>query len=146
MNNINRSQKLGRLFFQLQRLEKNPKKYGEAGHLTPSEIHTIDAIGIEDPIQMSELATKLKVTKGAITQIFKKLETKGLVKKGPHPTDSRSFIISLTEKGKAAYLLHEQLHLRFFQSLSDQFNEQELEIFELGIEKLTKFIQDNEEV
>lgn len=64
------SRNLGRLIIQLQRLERNPRTFGEAGPLTPSEIHTIDAIGCGNGILMSELATRLGVTKGAVHKLL----------------------------------------------------------------------------
>jgi len=58
-------QNLSQLIMQLQRLEKSPNAFGEAGPLTPSEIHTIDAIGLDEGVLMSELANRLNITKGA---------------------------------------------------------------------------------
>lgn len=59
-NNGGRS--LGRLILQLRRLERRPQTFGSAGPLTPSEIHTIEAIGTEGGILMSELAGRLEIT------------------------------------------------------------------------------------
>ncbi|MDF2532803.1 MAG: MarR family transcriptional regulator, partial [Clostridia bacterium] len=50
------STSLGQLIIQLKQLERCPRTFGEAGLLTPSEVHTIDAIGSGDGILMSELA------------------------------------------------------------------------------------------
>jgi DNA-binding MarR family transcriptional regulator len=130
------SQKLGQLIMQLQRLEKQPHTFGEAGPLTPSEIHTIDAIGVERGVLMSELANRLQVTKGAVSQIVVRLEDKNLVKRTPNPTDSRSVIVSLTEKGKSAFQAHEEVHFNFYRELSSQLDEQEIEVFEKCVEKL----------
>lgn len=135
------SRNLGRLFMQLQRLERHPRTFGDAGPLTPSEIHTIDAIGYDGGILMSELATRLSVTKGAVTQIIGRLESKELVKRSPHPDDSRAVIISLTEKGKSVYRVHEELHLNFYKELSAQLDQKEIEIFEKCIQKLNEFLQ-----
>jgi DNA-binding MarR family transcriptional regulator len=135
------SHNLGRLFMQLQRLDRHPRSFGEAGPLTPSEIHTIDAIGCEGGILMSELASRLGVTKGAVTQIFSRLENKELVKRSPHPHDSRAVLISLTEKGMSAYRAHEEIHLDFYKELRAQLGENEIQIFEKCIEKLIRFMQ-----
>ncbi|MGP7816635.1 MarR family winged helix-turn-helix transcriptional regulator [Bacillus sp. 03113] len=130
------SQHLGQLIMLLQRLEKHPHTFGEAGPLTPTEIHTIDAIGVERGVLMSELANRLQVTKGAVTQIIIRLEDKNLVERTPNPTDSRSVIVSLTKKGKSAFRAHEEVHLHFYRELRSQLNDQEIEIFEKCIEKL----------
>lgn len=135
------SHHIGRLFLQLQRQERAPRTFGEAGPLTPSEIHTIAAIGFDGGIAMSELAVRLGVTKGAVTQIFSRLEGKKLVQRAPHPSDSRSVLISLTDKGKQAYLAHEEVHLSFYRELRAEWNEDEIAIFEKGLQKLIAFMQ-----
>jgi DNA-binding MarR family transcriptional regulator len=73
---------------QFKRLERKPHSFGNAGLITPSEIHTIDAIGVADTVVMSELAQRLGITKGAITQLIDRLEVKGLVLRSTHPTTS----------------------------------------------------------
>lgn len=135
------SGKLGRLIVQLQRLERNPRAFGQAGPLTPSEIHTVDAIGCEEGILMSELAARLGVTKGAVTQIVKRLEHKDIVRRSPHPDDSRSVIVALSEKGKSAYRAHEEVHLDFYKQLKTQLDQKEIEIFEIALEKLNRILQ-----
>jgi DNA-binding MarR family transcriptional regulator len=135
------SQNLSQLIMLLGQLEKHPNTFGEAGPLTPSEIHTIDAIGEERGVLMSELANRLRVTKGAVTQIIMRLEDKNLVKRAPNPSDSRSVIVTLTSKGKSAFRAHEKMHLDFYLGLSSQLDEQEMEIFEKSIEKLCIYLR-----
>lgn len=135
------SKNLGRLILQLQRLERSPQVYKEAGPLTPSEIHTIDAIGCGNGILMSELAANLSVTKGAVTQIINRLEKKELVKRTPHPEDSRSTLVSLKEKGLIAYEAHEEVHLDFYKQLRSQLTQKEIEVFENAIEKLNQYLK-----
>lgn len=135
------SGKIGRLIIQLQRLERNPRTFGQAGPLTPSEIHTIDAIGCEEGILMSELAARLGVTKGAVTQIVKRLEHKDIVRRSPHPDDSRSVIVSLSEKGESAFQAHGEVHFDFYKQLKTQLGQKEIEIFEIALEKLNRILQ-----
>lgn len=135
------SRNLGRLFLQLRRLERQPHSFGEAGALTPSEIHTIDAIGYEGSILMNELAARLEVTKGAVSQLIVRLEAKQLVIRSSYPHDSRGILISLTGKGKEAYKAHEEVHIQFYDKLRSQLSQQEIEIFETCIEKLNYFLQ-----
>jgi DNA-binding MarR family transcriptional regulator len=135
------SRKLGRLIMQLKRLERHPRTFGKAGSLTPSEIHTIEAIGFDGSVLMSELAARLGVTKGAVTQLIARLESKELVTRTSHPHDSRGIVISLTEKGKDAFTAHEEVHDRFYNQLRAQLSEQEIEVFENCIEKLNEFLR-----
>ncbi|MFS0841026.1 MarR family winged helix-turn-helix transcriptional regulator [Paenibacillus sp. 1P03SA] len=132
---------LGRLILQLRRLERRPQTFGSAGPLTPSEIHTIEAIGTEGGILMSELAGRLEITKGAVTQLIVRLESKGLVVRSPHPEDSRGTLLSLTVKGKEAHAAHEEVHRAFYEQLREQLTEQEIDVFDTCIDKLIAFLK-----
>jgi DNA-binding MarR family transcriptional regulator len=133
---------LGRLIMQLRKLEDTPRSFGEAGVLTPSEIHTIDAIGCDEGLLMSELARRLGITKGAVTQIVDRLETKALVKRSPHPAIARGIIVSLTETGMIAYNAHLELHMAFYDRLRESFTEEEIKIFEKCVSKLCEVMSE----
>ncbi|WP_142505684.1 MarR family winged helix-turn-helix transcriptional regulator [Melghirimyces algeriensis] len=139
------SHSIGRLIFQLQRLERNPRTFGEAGTLTPSEIHAVDAIGEDGNVLMSQLAERLGVTKGAITQVIRRLEKKGIVFRGEHPEDSRAVLISLTDRGKTAYQAHLKLHQQFYQQLQEQLSPHEITIFEKCIKIFTGLLAEKNE-
>lgn len=49
-----------------------------------------------------ELASAFQVTKGAITNILKKLENKDMIKLRVHPEDRRSKLVSINAKGRKA--------------------------------------------
>ncbi|WP_337100639.1 MarR family winged helix-turn-helix transcriptional regulator [Paenibacillus sp. YIM B09110] len=132
---------LGKMILQLRRLERHPHTFAGAGTLTPSEIHTIEAIGCEGAILMNELAARLEVTKGAVSQLVVRLEAKQLVERKTYPHDSRGVLISLTEKGKEAYTAHDEVHIRFYEELRSGLSEQEIEIFETFIEKLNEMLK-----
>ncbi len=89
---------------------------------------------------MSELAARLQVTKGAVTQIIARLEAKLLVKRTLHPADSRATELSLTELGLAAYRAHEETERQFYSELREQLTEQEIQVFEVCMEKLSRFL------
>jgi len=133
---------MGRLIMRFKRLERYPRTFGVAGRLTLSEIHTIDAIGCENGILMSELAARLDVTKGAVTQIISRLEVKELVRRVTHPTDSRYTIVSLTKTGVLAYQAHTELDQKLYRKFSAQMTPQEIETFKTCIEKLCEILQD----
>ncbi|AZS16295.1 MarR family winged helix-turn-helix transcriptional regulator [Paenibacillus lutimineralis] len=137
------SRNLGRLIMQLRRLERQPHTFGSAGPLTPSEIHTITAIGTEGNVLMSELASRLGITKGAVTQLIARLEAKELVVRSPHPYDARGIVLSLTALGQEANAAHDRVHLDFYNRLRTQLSAQEIEIFEKCIDKLNHFLQQN---
>ncbi|HCP14589.1 MAG TPA: MarR family transcriptional regulator [Peptococcaceae bacterium] len=130
---------LGRLLIELQRLERYPQVFGEAGPMTPSEIHTIDAIGMTEGMPMSEVASRLNVTKGAVTQIVTRLEAKDLVKRFSHPEDSRITLIALKKLGISAYEAHLKVHQEFYNEFRQEFSESEMEMLDKVILRLSDF-------
>ena len=53
------------------------------------------------PCTMSDLARKVRRTKSTVTTLTDKLERGGYLQRVPNPTDSRSTLVELTEKGQA---------------------------------------------
>lgn len=131
---------LGQVILKLRKLERQPRSFGAAGLLTPSEIHTIEAIGCGRSVLMSELAARLQVTKGAVTQLIARLEGKGLVHRTPHPVDSRATELALTELGVIAYDAHEETQRQFYQELLEVLTEDEIAVFEISMKKLSQFL------
>ncbi|RCX22698.1 DNA-binding MarR family transcriptional regulator [Fontibacillus phaseoli] len=136
------SLRLGQLILQLRKLESSPKFYGTETALTPSEIHMIDAIGEDGGVLMKELAARLGITKGAVTQIVDRLEAKAFVKRSPHPHISRGILVTLTESGKEAYRAHARMHLAFYDQLRNSFTEEEIDIFEKCVAKLSDILRE----
>lgn len=59
--------------------------------------HLVGKGGSESP---ARLAQALRVTKGAITALLKRLEARGLVALSPDPTDGRAKVVTLTPEGR----------------------------------------------
>jgi DNA-binding MarR family transcriptional regulator len=57
----------------------------------------------EGGMTMSQLGQCLMVTGGNITGLTDRLEKEGLAERRPHPTDRRSQVIGLTDKGRASF-------------------------------------------
>ena len=85
------------------------RNYGTDVTLYPSEIHLIDAIGLEGNITTTKLAATLGITKGGVSQTVTKLMNKGLVSKSEGDGINEVYI-SLSDKGRTAYQGHKQLH------------------------------------
>jgi DNA-binding MarR family transcriptional regulator len=58
---------------------------------------------VPEGLTMGELTRWLMVTKGNLTGIAERLSEDGLIKRQPTPTDRRSFVVTLTKKGKKSY-------------------------------------------
>ena len=75
------------------------------------EIHTIQSIGKNPGINVTNLAEQMGVTKGAVSQIIKKLIKKGLVRKTHAPGNVKEIVPELTELGWTGFHNHEKFHM-----------------------------------
>lgn len=90
----------------LAKLTENEKlhKYGT------SEIHTITAIGdLENP-NVTEIAKHLKMTKGAISKITKRLIKEEAIETYSIPPNNQKVFFKLAPKGEFLYEEHEKRH------------------------------------
>ena len=123
-----------------QKLEKKPRKFGTGIDLHSSEINLIEMIGENEGLSVTDMARLLDITKGAVSQTLKKLESKGLVRKDEDPTNTSRILVELTPRGREAFKAHEQWHeamdggfRKYFIGLSDEkilFLKEFLQMFE----------------
>jgi len=81
-------------------LENRPWHFGTTETLYRSEIFLLELIGDQEGISVTEAADQLHITKGAVSQTLKKLDTKGLVDKQPDPVNGLKMCLRLSNKGK----------------------------------------------
>lgn len=109
-------------------LEKTPRTYGTDYPMTSAEIHLIEIIGDnENSYSVTDLSKIIGVTKGAVSQTLKKLESRGFVIKETDPSNLSRITVALTSRGKTAYYAHRDWHETmdggfkdFFSNLSDE--------------------------
>jgi DNA-binding MarR family transcriptional regulator len=105
---------LERLFEQVAHsyvaLEKTPRHFGTGKLLYMGEINTIDAVGKFPDINVTDLARELEVTKGAVSQMVKKLEKKGCLLVTKKPGNDKEVALNLTEVGRVAFEYHQRHH------------------------------------
>lgn len=95
--------------------------------LSPAQMHTIEVIGHHKNLMMRELADRLGITTGTLTVAVDRLEKLGMVKRKPHQHDRRSWLIVLTEQGKAMYEQHNRYHEELTQEISHELSDHEIE-------------------
>lgn len=112
-NRIKLSYTFLRVVTKLSEIDRETRYYGTDQPLYEAEIHMIKSIKENEGIHVTGLADMLGVTKGAVSQILKKLEGKGMIIKDTDPRNLSRLILRLTQKGETAYLHHEELHQEF---------------------------------
>jgi len=100
-----------------------PRRYTPEYKLYFKEVHFIVAVGPDGTPTMNEMAQRLKVTQGAVTQIASQLEKKGYLIRTKDTTDRRCTTISLTEKGKELCAKHIAYDQEKYQEASDFFSD-----------------------
>lgn len=81
--------------------------YGTGELITMVEVHTLTSIAKNEGITISELAKINNRTKGAISQLIKKLEKRGLIFKNKKENNGKNVHLFLTERGRVTSLSHE---------------------------------------
>lgn len=85
--------------------------------LTLPQMHTLEILGANGPLRMKELAQKMGVTTGTLTVLVDRLEGNGTVRRVPNPSDRRSYMVELTERGTGLYEEHDKLHAQLTSEL-----------------------------
>ena len=114
MNNDNQLRKLQQTFARVidkySDMFERPMDYGTGDLLFPSEMDALGVVGRSPGITVTDLASGLGVTKGAVSQTATKLEKKGFIRKSKDPENMKRMRMHLTEKGELAFQYHERFH------------------------------------
>lgn len=69
-------------------------------NITPTQFGVLDLLRAKEKLIVQDLIEKLFTTSGNITCVLANMEKNDLIKKEVNPDDKRSFLISLTSKGR----------------------------------------------
>jgi DNA-binding MarR family transcriptional regulator len=104
---IGRFSRVAKLWRQV---EGKARKFGTEDNLSGPEIHLIEVVGENEGLSVTDLAGRLGITKGAVSQTLKKLEARKLVDKRTDPANTSRITVKLSTKGKVAYYSHLEWH------------------------------------
>jgi DNA-binding MarR family transcriptional regulator len=65
-----------------------------------------------------------------------RLEKNELVRRRPHPSDRRSYVVALTEKGHLHHAEHHQMHLALTREITSTFTDEEISELSKLLKKL----------
>ncbi|VBB05766.1 Hypothetical protein LUCI_0977 [Lucifera butyrica] len=111
-----------RLINKFSTLLKEPRKFGTNDILYGSEIHMIDVIGKYPGINVTEIADKLGITKGAVPKMIRKLTQKDLIYRYQEKDNKKVVLFRLTEKGHVAFRHHLEFHQQFDKDIKDKLS------------------------
>jgi DNA-binding MarR family transcriptional regulator len=117
-------QKFDRVVMIMESMHSPSLSFGTGVLMYRREIHTIQAIGRNPGINITTLAEYMGVTKGAVSQIIKKLNKKGLVRKNYADGNAKEVILELTDLGQIGFQNHEKFHMDTLAIARDYFGNQ----------------------
>ncbi|MCI8986431.1 MAG: MarR family transcriptional regulator [Lachnospiraceae bacterium] len=132
---------LVRLFRNINVIEERAICTGEYKDVTANDMHVIEAIDMEEARNMSSVARSLGVTTGTLTIAVNSLVKKGYVERARSEEDRRVVLVSLSEKGKRAYLHHRQFHEQMIEAIVEELSEEEQAVLEKALVKLDRFFR-----
>lgn len=130
------------LFNDIMDMEHKALITGSFKEISINDMHIIDAIGLKEPKNMSTVAKAMSVTVGTLTTAINNLVKKGYVSRVRSAEDKRVVLLSLTDKGIAAYRKHAAFHKKMVQTVMDGLESDELEILVSAMEKLQRYFKE----
>lgn len=128
-------------FKYIMELEEKKLITEEFADITYNDMHVIEAIGLDKPQKMSQIAKKLSVTTGTLTKAIDALEKKKYVCRERSSQDKRVVNITLTQRGIYAYRHHERFHQDMIAFVLDSFSEDECRVLQSTLEKLMIYFE-----
>ncbi len=118
---------------QFNKYDKQSRTFGTDHELFVAEIHLIAFIGNSENCCISDIAKSMQVTKGAVSQMVKKLEKKGYLIKLVDSENKTRVLVHLTQKGRNAFeghlRYHEELDVKIFNVLQTYNSQQRSTIY-----------------
>lgn len=109
--------------------------------ITNNDMHIIEAINIEEPRKMSDIAKRLNVTVGTLTTNMNSLEKKGYIIRERSTEDKRVVLVVLAEKGRKAFFHHRDFHKKMIRTIVKDLNEDEMKVLVRCMQKLDQFFE-----
>lgn len=107
-----------RMVNKYKAMEKSPLAYGTDAVFFHSERHLLDVMRECPELNITDLATRVGVTKGAISQAVAKLERKGAVERHKGSGDDKQVLVRLTSLGHTITEHHHRVNKQTVEQLS----------------------------
>lgn len=110
-----------------------------------SEIHVVAAIGDLQNPNVTSIAKHMKMTKGAVSKIIKRLLSADVIKSYQHEDNKQKIFYSLAEKGRFLYDEHKKRHEFWLQRdrrFLDKYSEKQLELIRKFMVDFNLYLQE----
>lgn len=104
--------------------------------LTVPQFDVICTLGNTSGLMMGQIAEKTLVTKGTLTGIIDRLESKGLVRREVPPENRRCFIVVLTSKGQQLFEEIFPAHIAYLKQRLSALSNEETQHIQTALQRL----------
>ena len=132
---------LSNLFQEIMAIEGRALITEECSDISNNDMHIIEAVGIEEPRNMSTVAAKLMVTVGTLTTAVNSLVKKAYISRVRSEKDRRIVLLSLTDKGRRAYDHHRKFHEEMIHALMKDLSEEEANVLVKALQNVSDFFK-----
>jgi len=94
--------------------------------LTTTQFDVIATLGNQPPMTCKTLGERTLVTKGTLTGVLERLESKGILERKINPEDARSQMIGLTQEGQILFESVFPKHLQYLEKAFGKLNAEQL--------------------
>lgn len=127
------------LFNHVMDVESRAVITEEYKDITNNDMHIIEAVGIDAPRKMSDIAKRLDVTVGTLTTNMNGLDKKGYINRERSTRDKRVVLVTLTELGRKAFFHHRDFHKNMIKSVVVGLDDNEKRLLYRCLIKLDRF-------
>jgi DNA-binding MarR family transcriptional regulator len=103
--------------------------------LTPAQFSVMQALAAGPARSFKQLGEQTLITKGSLTGIVDRLEQKGLAQRTASTADRRSWLVDLTDEGRATFARVARNHFAFLQQALAAFDAADLANIEAGFRR-----------
>jgi len=104
--------------------------------LTVPQFDVICTLGNTSGLMMGQIAEKTLVTKGTLTGIIDRLESKGLVRREVPPENRRCFIVALTPEGQRLFEGIFPAHIAYLKERLNILSNEEMQQIQAALKRL----------
>ena len=140
----NLNEMLVNLFNHVMDVEAQAVITEEYKDITNNDMHIIEAVGINEARNMSDIAKRLGVTVGTLTTNMNGLEKKDYITRTRSDKDKRVVYITLTERGRKAFFHHHDFHKNMIKSVVVGLTDDEKRLLYKCLKKLDNFFTPDE--
>ncbi len=111
--------------------------------VAPSQLHLLHTVERLQPVSLKTLASEMRLTPGAITQLIEAMVQAGYVERSSNDTDRRVIVVALTKSGNETVVLLKRKKQALLAKVVADLDDNELAIFLRVQQKMLTYLETN---